>query len=331
MDKMRAAQMVALGKMECVQTTVRPPQAGELLVKNRMASICGSDLHVIYHGVSHPPNGKLPFAPGFPGHEGVGEVVESKAPGFHPGDLVLTCPQPPESHCFADYQTLAADTCLKLPAYDGPISHLMMAQQMGTVIFALRQNPVDVVGRTVMVQGQGSAGMFFAYLLKRAGASKVIVSDLSEARLAQGRRMGADVAVKADGDSVRQAVLDHTNGQGVDFLVEAVGSRTSLLQSVELTRMDGRMLLFGLPDGKEPVPFNFHDFFRKRLVANSTYGTQREPGRVSFQMALDMIAKKQVDVAPMVSHVFGIEKVQDALDMAQHRTGNALKVSLEFK
>ena len=330
MEKMRAAQMVALGKMECVQTTVRPPRAGELLVKTRMASICGSDLHVIYHGVSQPPQAKMPYAPGFPGHEGVGEVLESMDPGFRKGDLVLTCPQPPESHCFAEYQTLEAEMCLKLPAYDGPISHLLMAQQLGTVIYALRQHPVDVVGRTVTVQGQGSAGLFFAYLLKRAGAAKVIVSDLSEARLAQGRRMGADVAVKADGDSVRQAVLDHTNGRGSDYVVEAVGSRVSLLQSVDLARLDGNLLLFGLPDTNDPVPFNFHDFFRKRLTAYSPYGTQREEGRVSFQMALDLIARKQIDVGPLVSHVFGIEKVQEALDTAQHRTGNAIKVSIQF-
>ncbi|MDH4246577.1 MAG: zinc-binding dehydrogenase [Deltaproteobacteria bacterium] len=330
MERMRAAQMVAPGKMECVQAAVRPPRSGELLVKTQMASICGSDLHVIYHGVSQPPEATFPYAPGFPGHEGVGEVLESKAPGFNKGDLVLTCPQPPESHCFAEYQTLEGELCLKLPAFNGPISHLMMAQQLGTVIFALRQNPVDVVGRTVMVQGQGSAGMFFAYLLKRAGARKVIVSDLSEGRLAQSRRMGADVAVKATGDSVRQAVLDHTNGLGADYVVEAVGSRGSLLESVDLARLDGTLLLFGLPDGNDPVPFNFHDFFRKRLKASSPYGTQREPGRVSFQMALDLIASKQIDVGPLVSHVFGIEKVQEALDMAHHRTGNALKVSIQF-
>lgn len=327
MDKMRAALMVENGLMECIQADVRAPKEGEILVKTEMASICGSDLHVIYHGVSHPA---FPQQPGFPGHEGVGEVLESRHPAYRKGDTVLTCPAPPLSFSFAEYQTLHGDMCVKLPAYDGPNSHLLMAQQLGTVIFALRQTPVDVVGKTVVVMGQGSAGMFFTYLLKRAGAEKVIVSDLSEARLDAGKKLGADVAVTANGDQFAQAVMDHTNGQGADYLVEAVGSKVSLLQSVQLARMQSDMLLFGLPDTSEPVPWNFHDFFRKKLRAYSTYGTQHEADRVSFKMALNLIANKEIDVSPMLSHVYPIEDVQNAMEVAHNRLDNALKVSLSF-
>ncbi len=327
MDKMRAARFVEVGRMEFEE--VPPPTLGdgELLVRTQMASICGSDLHVVYHGTFRTD---FPQEPGYPGHEGVGEVLESRNADFQPGDWVLCCPAPLEATTFAEYQAIHGRYCVKLPAYDGPRSHLLMAQQFGTVIFALRQRPADLVGRNVMVMGQGSAGMFFAYLAKRAGAAKVIVSDLSEARLAMGRSLGADIAVKADRDNVQEVVLDHTGGHGVDYLVEAVGASESLLQAPGLVRANADMLMFGLPDTTAAVSYNFHDFFRKRLTMHSTYGAQEEPGLVSFRMALELIARGEIDVSPLLSHVFPIEKIQEAMQTAHDRSGNALKVSVEF-
>jgi len=328
MQKMKAARLVAPGKMECEQTTVPEPKDGEVLVKSEMAAICGSDLHVVYQGQVHTDDGNphYPCPHGYPGHEGLGTVVASKAASHKVGTRVLCVPIATNSATFGEYQVLPASQAVPLPAYDGPAEHLLMAQQFGTTIFALRQNPVDVVGKTVLVMGQGSAGNFFAYNMKRAGAAKVIVSDLSEARLAASKAFGADVAVKADADTVKQAVMDLTKGQGVDFLVEAVGSRTSLLQTVDLAKPDSTMLYFGLPDSTAPVPWNFQTFFRKRLRAFSTYGAQVEADTVSFKLALELVATKQVDVSRMISHRLPLEQIDKAMRLAYDRSDNALKV-----
>jgi 2-desacetyl-2-hydroxyethyl bacteriochlorophyllide A dehydrogenase len=327
MDNMKAARVVGLGQVVCEQVSVTPPRDGDVLVRSELAAICGSDLHAIFAGVPPIPL-TYPYAPGFPGHEGLGTVVESRSPLHKPGDRVLCCPIAIHAATFAEYQTLPGDQCIPLPPYGGPAEHLLMAQQMGTIIFALRQHPVDVVGKTVVVMGQGSAGNFFAYLLKRNGAAKVIVSDLSEARLGAAKVFGADVAVKAEPATVRQAVLDHTGGQGADFLVEAVGARAALLQTVDLVRPGATMLYFGLPDSAQPVPWNFHDFFRKRLTVYTTYGAQVETDRVSFRLALDLIAKKQIDVTRMISHRVPLDQIDRALRLANDRSDNALKVTV---
>ena len=299
------------------------------MVKTKMAAICGSDLHMVYAGISLPP---FPLLPGFPGHEGVGDVVESHHPDFKVGDQVLCAPSLPNCCTFADYQTLGGAFLHHLPDYDGPLEHLLMAQQFGTTLFAMRRQPLDLVGKTVMVMGQGSAGMFFAWQAMRAGAEKVIVSDLNEARLASSSSMGADVAVKADatGENVRQAVMDHTKGLGVDYLVEAVGTANSYLQAVDLMKDGGEMLWFGLPDTAEPIRINFHDFFRKRLRAHSVYGTQHEHGGHSFRLALNLIASKQIDVSALTKDFLNIEKIDEAMKLAQDRSRNALKVSITF-
>lgn len=323
---MRTGRMYEVGKIVCEQADVRPPDEGDVLVRTHYASICGSDLHMVVTGAIVPP---LPAAPGFPGHEGVGEIVESRHPDFFEGDRVLTYPNSFVGTCFSEYQTLGAEYCLKLP--EGEERHLLMAQQLGTVIWALRRVPVDVTGKSIAIIGQGSAGLFFTWLLKRAGAEVVIVSDLSPARLEVAKRFGADVTVDANagGEVMQQAVLE-TTGVGADYAIEAVGSKETFRQSTALPRLDGHLLWFGLPDGPDDAAFNYGEFFRKRLIATSSWGAQDEPGRSSFKRALGLISRGDIDVTPLLSHVLPIERIDEAFEIAHERRDGALKVSISF-
>ena len=113
MDQMRAARLVEPGKMACEATPVFEPEEGQVVVKNLMAAICGSDLHQVFFGTLGPAN--LPAEPGWPGHEGVGEIIESRCDGLLVGDKVLTVPGAGFQRCFADYQTLPGSWCLRLP------------------------------------------------------------------------------------------------------------------------------------------------------------------------------------------------------------------------
>jgi len=328
METMRAGRMIGIGQMVCEETEVWAPAEGDVVVRTQYASICGSDLHIVCHGVNVP---QVPCNHGFPGHEGIGEVVESRSPDLAVGDLVLTVPNAYVGTCFNEYQTLSASYCLKLPPSAIPAEQMLMAQQMGTVIWALRKNPVDVTGKTVVVLGQGSAGLFFTHLLRRAGAGTIITTDLTAARMKLSAEMGADVVVANTGDDLRQAVMDHTAGLGADHVIEAVGRRETLLQSVDLARPDATMLWFGLPDNEGPVPVNFHDFFRKRLTAWSVYGAQDEPDLASFAAAAEIIMRGEIDVSGVVSHIMGIEDINAAFTLANDPAADdAVKVSLSF-
>jgi len=327
MKMTRAGQMVALGRLEFVEAPVEPPREGDLLVRSRFASICGSDLHVVNHGVETHPD---LWAPGYPGHEGVGEVVESRTPGYAPGDRVLVVPPVPQSRCFAEWQRVRAASTIRLEGDLPPLAEVLMAQQLGTVLFAARQHPWEVAGRTVVVIGQGSAGMFWAWTLKRAGAARVIVADRAPARRAASRHFGADVVVDVRTDDLAAAVLDHTAGEGADFVVEAVGRKETLLQSISLCRTGGRLYWFGLPDTNDPVPIDFRLFFRRKLSACSTYGAQVEPDLVSFRLALEHIRRGEIDVRPLLSHVLPVEEIEHAFQLADRAADGVLKVSISF-
>jgi len=326
---MKAARWVAVGRVLCEEAPLPSAADGEILVRTTYASICGSDLHSVF--LNTPPQ---PGVAGYPGHESVGEVVESRCPGFEPGDRVLTVPHFTDGRCMAEYQALPGSACIRLPD-TAPLSHLLMAQQLGTVVYALRRHPLDLIGKDAAVIGQGSAGAFFTFLLKRAGAARVLVSDKSPARLAYSQQLGADLAVDAGpgeagtGD-FRPAVLEATGGQGAGLVVEAVGSLATFQLSLELAADGATVVWFGLPEGAGAYPFSFHEFFRRRLTAYSTFDAQGEPGLESFRYAVRLIADGAIDVAPLLSHMLPIDQVEEAFRIAHERTGNALKVSVTF-
>ncbi|HEX4256714.1 MAG TPA: zinc-binding dehydrogenase [Streptosporangiaceae bacterium] len=326
---MKAGRWVDVGRVVCAEVPRPSPSDGEILIRTAYTSICGSDLHSVYGGAP-PPS----VAAGHPGHESVGEVVESRCPGFEPGDRVLTVPHFVDGRCMAEYQALPGAFCIRLTSR-APLSQLLMAQQLGTVIYALRYRPLDLVGRDVAVIGQGSAGAFFTFLLKRAGAARVMVSDKSPARLAYSRQLGADLTVlagpgDASEDDFRSVVLAATGGRGADLVVEAVGSRETFPLSLELAAARGTVLWFGLPEGTGDYPLSFAEFFRKFLTAYAISGTQGEPGFGSFRYAVRLIDDGAIDVTPLLSHLLPIDEVEKAYQIAHDRTDGALKVSVSF-
>lgn len=321
---MKAARWVDVGRVVCEDVPMPSAADGEILVRTAYASVCGSDLHAVF---GHAP--AQPAAPGYPGHESVGEVVESRCPGFEPGDYVLTVPFAVDGRCLAEFQALPGAACIRLPS-TVPLSQLLMAQQLGTVIYALRCHPLNVVGKDAAVIGQGSAGAFFTFMLKRAGAARVLVSDKSPARLAYSRKLGADLTVDAATADFLPAVMEATGGRGADLVVEAVGSRATFPQSVELAAPGATLVWFGLPEGTDDYPISFSQFFRRGLTAYSNFGAQGEPGLESFRYAVRLITDGAIDVAPLLTHVLPVEMVDEAFRIAHDRSDNALKVSIKF-
>ena len=325
MTMMPAALATALTKIQCDEIPIPSMEPGKVLVKTSMGSICGSDLHIVYMGWNAH---EFPLEHGYPGHEGVGEVVDPGDSEFQEGDLVLTAPNIWSSKVFAGYQIIDPKFLLKLPT-DVPPEHLLMVQQLGTVVFAARKLP-PLLGKTVVVLGQGSVGLFHDFMLRRLGAHRIIAVEPVGPRLEAGRRMGVDVAIDVTGQRATDAVMDLTNGEGADVVIEGVGSVETLNQTLKMVKPLGTIAVFGLPPTMERVPFDWDTFFRKRLDIYTTFGAQDEPGLPAFQLATDFITKGEIDMAPFVTHTFPIEKIQAAFDLAYSKEDGALKVSLTF-
>ena len=314
-----------LGQVRCQEVPALEPKTGKVLVRTIKASICGSDLHVVYMGWNVD---KFPLVNGHPGHEGVGEVVDGGGTGFQTGELVLTVPLVAEAHTFSEYQLIDPAGLLLLPK-GPPLSHLLMAQQLGTVIFASRKLP-SLAGKTVIVLGQGSAGLFHDFVLRRLGADRIIVVEPVAARRAAAIAMGVDETIDLTGAAATDAVMDLTGGEGAEVVIEAVGSVETLNQSLHMARLLGQVVIFGLPPTAERVLFDWDAMLRGRLTLHTVRGAQEEPGLPDFKLALDYIAGGEIDVSPFVTHDYPISRIQDAFDIANTRGDGALKVLVSF-
>jgi L-iditol 2-dehydrogenase len=325
-EVMRAGRLVERGRVEVDRFAVPPLEPGEVLLRTHQASICGSDVHVVFDGPDHD---ELPHPPGFPGHESVGEVLESRSERHAEGDLVLATPVPSTSRAFADRQALADAFLVPLPAA-ADVGTALMAQQLGTVIFALKRFWPGAPAETAVVIGAGSAGLHFTQLLRRAGFGRIVVADRHAHRLAAARALGADATVLAPDESVVEATMDVTGGRGADLVVEAAGRDATRVQALRAVAGGGRVGYFGLPERGGGMTFPYDEVFRRRPTIEVSAGAQLEPGLTSFREAVERLASGELDVSRLVTHRFGIERLPEALAVAHEGADAAIKVAIDF-
>jgi threonine dehydrogenase-like Zn-dependent dehydrogenase len=271
----------------------------------------------------------FPAMAGHTGHEAAGVVVESRSDNFSPGDIVLTIPHIWDARCFADYQAVDDPHVLKLdPEVD--LDTVTLAQQLGTVVYAAKRLPNSLEGQTCLVVGQGSAGLFWDFTLKRLGAEKIISIEPLAWRRELGQSYGVDETIDVTGDAAVEAVNDLTGGVGADLVIEAVGSTPTLSQVFHLVRSEGRVVLFGLPESEDPVPFDYSQMFKIRADVFTVLGSQDEPGLPSYVESARLISSGDIDVEPIISHRVNIGEIDRAFRIADERVDGAVKVGITF-
>jgi threonine dehydrogenase-like Zn-dependent dehydrogenase len=125
-------------------------------------------------------------------------------------------------------------------------------------------------------------------------------------------------------------VHELTNGLGADLVIEAVGSTPTLSQAFHLVRNEGQVVLFGLPESEDPVPFDYSQMFKSRADVFTVLGSQDEPGLSSYQEAIRLISSGEIDVEPLISHRINISGIDHAFEIAGNRTDGAVKVGVTF-
>ena len=174
---------------DCEEIAIPDISDGQVLIESEMASICGSDLHVVMMLALTIRSLALTAT------QDTKASVASSNRKFQDeeGQHVLTFPilqSVSVSMNFNAQELVTVCRSLTVTSRDS----LLMAQQLGTVIYATSASQ-RLGGETVAVMGQGR--LVLDLPLKQAGAAKVVVSDLSDTRLAMARSYGADVYQRA--------------------------------------------------------------------------------------------------------------------------------------
>jgi threonine dehydrogenase-like Zn-dependent dehydrogenase len=320
---MQAMQCIAAGEPRFIETPKPELKPGHALVKTLLVSLCGSDVHMVYY----EPAERYPFPPGTSGHEMIGVVEAVDAPGWNlaAGDVALTLA--PYHQAMAEYYLAPAEHVLVLPK-GKPLDHMLMAQQLGTVIFASQRLP-NIIGKRVAVIGLGSAGLFFCAMCRRLGAERVIAMDIMQHRVAVAPGFGATHAFNNATIDPVKAVAELTDGKLADVVIEAAGEAATINLAPALVKTYGHILFFGIPRAYD-FAFDYETFFRKYATTTSIAGAAFEPGEKSSYAALDLVASGAIDVTPLLTHRLPFDRVHRGYELARDRSDGAVKVVVEM-
>lgn len=230
---------------------------GQVLLKFRAAAICGSDLPRFLGKVDPdlPWNGE----PGFPLHEIVAEVVQSKAPEFRIGDRVVGIAE--RHRGLQEYFPNAARLLHNLNGNQLSDTEATVIQPLGTVFNAVDRLP-DVRGKRVAVIGLGPLGMLFCHLLKSRGAKTLVGVDTVDRRDVAST-FGIDEVVTSFAERWATGLKDSERPQ---IVVEAVGhQQATVIDAIHAAAPLAHVFAFGVPDDAY-YPLPFREMFRKNIT-----------------------------------------------------------------
>ena len=324
-----AGHIIARGRIELIEipepSLEEPPDplsSGEIIFQPEQTCLCGSDLPY-FDSDFDGEDVSYPRTIGHSLHEMVGTVIATSGNRFRVGSKVLAVPVNQvglfERFRISETRAIPLDPNV-LP------EHALIAQPLGTVIFALKKIP-HILDQDVAVVGQGPIGQLFNMALRNLGAREIIGIDRLETRLKHSTQMGATATICSEREDPVEAVRRITRGAMPDLVIEAVGHRDQALNlCVDLSRLGGKLLYFGVPPVKiHDVRWN--DLFRKNLTI---YTSVNPDFTRDFPLAMRWIGEGRLDVSRIITHRYPLAEIQTAFETFRDRKDGALKVLVEF-
>jgi threonine dehydrogenase-like Zn-dependent dehydrogenase len=323
MDKgMKAAQLVGPKLFEFIDTEMPTIKDGECLVKLERVSICGSDIRHGY-GPKYTTD-HYPLTVGRPCHECAGTVVQSRTDAFHEGQRVIVLPGAGMGG-LAEYLASNPGRMIALPDH-GDLTEWIMCQPSGTVLYSC-QRMGSVLGKSVLIMGQGAIGQSFTMLTAMQGARQVIAVDLLDYRLQWSKDFGATHTINPSKENLAEAVREITGGVGPDVTVEAAGYPETLDTVFRLVRQFGTVVIFGIQGG-DIVPVDTRTWMDQQPTIIPTTGARSGDPTTHIKNMVALKERGLVDPGRMVTHRlnFDVEDVNKAYQMYEQQLDNVLKV-----
>jgi threonine 3-dehydrogenase len=316
---------------------------GHVKIKLETASICGTDLH-IYDWDSWASSRMKP--PVITGHEFAGTIVEvgegvsqDRMGEFVSSESRISCGHCPQclknqAHLCNNFVIIGVDRnggfapYTVIPAKNArttssviPKEIACMQDAIGNAVHAVMYNQVK--DQTVLITGLGPLGLFAAAICKTMGAKKIYATEVSDYRIALGKKMGADEIINPLTSNATET-LQSLEPQGVDFTLEMSGHSSSLNLASKHTRRGGQICLLGLfPGLLDQVDLNTIVLHGK-VIQGVTGRKQWE----TWDQMQDLLVNKHLDLSPIVTHQMHYLEIEKAISVL--KAGQAGKVVLHF-
>ncbi len=333
---------MVLGKPNSVSLQdVEQPHSdtGNSIVRVTHSGICGTDLKIFTGGIP----AKYPL---IMGHEMIGEVVEAASSDTpKAGSRVIVDPVTFCGNCFhcdigqtqlcpnggligrdadggfAEYVAAPPGNIYAMPEGIGD-REAPLIQVLTTVMHAQEMASIGP-GDNVVILGLGVSGLLHVQLAKARGAKSIIGITRSAWKREVADQIGADLTLAPD-EHTKERVLEATNGIGADVVVESAGKLPVLAQAMDLVRLGGRVLGFGIHTNTEgALPF-YDMYFKEIQFINARAATQKD-----FASCLGMCASGKIDLTPLISDVVPLDQLDQALEMVGTDAPQRMKIILE--
>ncbi len=311
------------------------PQDGELLIKVKLASICGTDVNIYDWNAWAESHINPPIVIG---HEVVGEIVEingNNPKNLKKGDLISSethifcgvcyqCKIGNKHICenmqlfgigrnggFAEYATIPIRTSWKNDV-SIPLEAMSSQEPLGNAVHVVTKAGVE--GKTVLVTGLGPTGLAAVAAAKAYNAKKVIAINRGQYRRDLGKKMGADEVY----ETLPQKYLNQ-----MDVVLEMSGSDIAIQTAFEAARIAGTVIIFGIP--KKDITLNFGKYFiDKELTVKGVFGRKIWE---TWEQVSELLKSGKVDLTKMITHRFALKDFEKAI--AVMKSGECGKILLE--
>jgi alcohol dehydrogenase len=358
LDSARSKAMKAnvfLGKNKISVEEVAKPRAaaGEAVIRVTLTTICGTDLHIV--------RGEYPVVPGLVvGHEPVGVIEElgEGVNGYQIGDRVLVGAITPCGQCRAclsghasqcghggTYEALggwrfgntidgAQAEYLRVPYAQANLAKIpddltdeqvVLLADIASTGFSGAESAGIKIGDSVVIFAQGPIGLCATAGARLRGASLIIGIDGDEDRLKMSKRMGADVTLDYRDVDVVDEVKRLTGG-GADVAIEAFGTQQTFESALRSLRPAGTLSSLGVYSGKLQIPY---EAFAAGIGDHRIVTTLCPGGKERMRRLMEVVRSGRVDLTPLLTHTFPLERIGEAYDLFGERLDGVLKVAIK--
>lgn len=332
-----------------LELTDRPePRCGPDDVKLRVlrAGLCGTDLHLQEWDDWAAATVNPPLVIG---HEFYGEVVETgdDVMGIAIGDRASgeghivcgrcrNCRAGRRHLCintvgigvnrdgaFADYVVLPASNVWLQPADLDPDLGAVF-DPLGNATHTALQWPM--VGEDVVITGAGPIGVMAAAIARHAGARYVVVSDVSDYRLALAKTAGADLTLNITRGSLADAQRELGMKEGFDIALEMSGAAAAVTDLIDNLNHGGRIALLGLPH--QGYQLDWGKVITHMITLKGIYGREMYDTWYAMSQMIATSEPLRAAVTQAITHRFAAEQWEEAFATA--RSGQCGKVVLDW-
>ncbi len=344
---MKAAYLTALRTVE-VRTIGEPriERDDDVLIRIAAVGVCGSDMH--YYRAGRIGDQVIEY-PWIVGHECAGtiEAIGPAAGALKVGDRVAVDPLVVCGRCdqclagrahtcrnqvflgcpdqlpgaLAEYLVMPAACCYVVPDAM-TMTQATLIEPFTIGYYAARRLAGDVSGKTAAVFGAGPIGLCVMLALNHGGARAVYLTDVRDNRTALARRMGAHWTGNPERNDVVAEIMQ-AQPLGVDLAFECAGEQETLDQCVDVLTPGGTLLAVGIPE-LDRVSFLMDQMRRKELTVQNV----RRQNDCTAE-AIRVAASGQVDLDPMVTHTYTLDRTGEAFDVVADYRDNVVKAIID--